>query len=155
MPCAQTWCLPVLRPSVARCASKGGRKMKTRFLVTACAAAAIGFVLSVSTPASALDAKACGKQWKAMSKTEKKGLKKKDYVKDCVGKSASTTPMAAPKSKSAGSATGKPGRQAMIERERACGKEWREAKAAGKIRAGQKWPQYWSECNKRLKARGM
>src|SRR5690348_14615089 len=28
---------------------QGGRKMKTRFLVTACAAAAIGFALSVST----------------------------------------------------------------------------------------------------------
>jgi hypothetical protein len=129
--------------------------MKTRFLVTACAAAAIGFALSVSTPASAQDAKACGKQWTAMTKDQKKGLKKKDYVKDCVAKAApATTPMAAPKS-AGGTTTGKPGRQAMIERERACGKEWREAKAAGKIQPGQKWPQYWSECNKRMKARGM
>lgn len=129
--------------------------MNTRFLVTACAAAAFAFALSVSTPASALDAKACGKQWSAMTKAEKKGHKKKDYVKDCMAKAAPASPMAAPKSKSTGSSTGKSGRQAMIERERACGKEWREAKAAGKIRAGQKWPQYWSECNKRMKARGM
>jgi hypothetical protein len=130
--------------------------MKTRFLVTACAAAAIGFVLSVSTPASAQDAKACGKQWSAMTKDQKKGLKKKDYVKDCVAKASpapAAAPMAAPKT--AGDVKGKPGRQAMIERERACGKEWREAKAAGKIQPGQKWPQYWSECNKRMKAKGM
>lgn len=128
--------------------------MNTRFMVTACAAVVIGFALSVSTPASAQDAKACGKQWTAMTKDQKKGLKKKDYVGDCVAKAApAAAPMAAPKP--AGTVTGKPGRQAMIERERACGKEWRETKAAGRIPAGQKWPQYWSECNKRMKAQGM
>jgi hypothetical protein len=42
----------------------------------------------------------------------------------------------------------------MYERERACGAEWKEAKAAGKVKAGMKWPQYWSECNKRMKAAG-
>jgi len=134
--------------------------MKTRFIVTTCAAAVIGFALSYSTatPASALDSKECGKQWSAMTKDQKKGLKKKSYVADCVAKSASgapaAAPMAAPKS-AGGTATGKPGRQAMVARERACGKEWREAKAAGKIPAGQKWPQYWSDCNKRMKAQGM
>ena len=46
-------------------------------------------------------------------------------------------------------------RQAMYARERACGKERKAAKAAGRIPAGQKWPQYWSECNKRMKAQGM
>jgi hypothetical protein len=43
----------------------------------------------------------------------------------------------------------------MVERERACGKEWREAKAAGKIQKGQTWPKYWSACNTRMKQRGM
>ena len=28
-------------------------------------------------------------------------------------------------------------------------------KAEGKVPAGQKWPQFWSECNKRKKAEGM
>jgi hypothetical protein len=51
--------------------------------------------------------------------------------------------------------TGKPGRSAMIARERACSKEWREQKAAVLLPAGQKWPQYWSDCNKRMKAQGM
>jgi hypothetical protein len=135
---------------------QGGRKMNTRVVITACAAVVIGFALSVSTPASAQDAKACGKQWSGMTKDQKKGLKKKSYVADCVAKaSPTTTPMAAPKTKSGGTNTGQPGRQAMYARERACGKEWKAAKAAGRIPAGQKWPQYWSECNKRMKAQGM
>ena len=32
----------------------------------------------------------------------------------------------------------------MIARERACGADWKADKAAGKIPAGMKWPQYWS-----------
>ncbi len=39
------------------------------------------------------------------------------------------------------------------ERQKQCGAEWREAKAAGKIEKGMKWPKYWSACNKRLKAK--
>jgi Ni/Co efflux regulator RcnB len=41
---------------------------------------------------------------------------------------------------------------AMRERQKKCGAEWKEAKAAGKIEKGMKWPQYWSACNKRLKS---
>ncbi len=40
---------------------------------------------------------------------------------------------------------------AARERQKKCGAEWKEAKAAGKVDAGMKWPQYWSACNKRLK----
>lgn len=47
-----------------------------------------------------------------------------------------------------------PGQQAARERIKKCGAEWTAAKEAGKIKAGQKWPQYWSDCNKRLKAAG-
>jgi hypothetical protein len=43
------------------------------------------------------------------------------------------------------------GQLAMRERQKKCGAEWKEAKAAGKIEKGMKWPQYWSACNKRLK----
>ena len=112
----------------------------------------------------AQDAKACGKQWTALTKDQKKGLKKKDYVADCVAKApaADTKKEAKKETKKEAKAkattstpTGKPGRQAMIERERACGKEWRENKAAGKIEKGQTWPKYWSACNTRMKAQGM
>ena len=46
------------------------------------------------------------------------------------------------------------GQQAMHERQKKCGAEWKEAKAAGKVEKGMTWPKYWSACNKRLKAAG-
>ena len=44
------------------------------------------------------------------------------------------------------------GQIAARERQKKCGAEWKEAKAAGKIEKGMTWPKYWSACNKRLKA---
>lgn len=41
---------------------------------------------------------------------------------------------------------------AARERQKKCGAEWKEAKAAGKVETGMTWPKYWSACNKRLKA---
>jgi hypothetical protein len=41
--------------------------------------------------------------------------------------------------------------QAMYARERKCGQMWKADNAAHRIPAGQKWPQYWSTCNKRIK----
>lgn len=40
---------------------------------------------------------------------------------------------------------------AARERMTKCSAEWKEAKTAGKIEAGMKWPKYWSACNTRLK----
>jgi hypothetical protein len=90
-------------------------------------------------------------------------MKYRDFSKQCMtGEAApaaaaptnaepnpATTPSAAAgKSVSAG-------RTAMIARERACGAEWKAAKTAGTRPPGMKWPQYWSECDKRKKAEGM
>jgi hypothetical protein len=60
---------------------------------------------------------------------------------------AQTTPAKETKAKKEPS----PGMLAARERQKKCGAEWKEAKAAGKIEKGMKWPQYWSACNKRLK----
>jgi hypothetical protein len=52
---------------------------------------------------------------------------------------------------------GKPytaGQLAAHKRIRACGEQWRGLKAQGKTPAGMAWPQYWSACNKQLKAQG-
>ena len=68
---------------------------------------------------------------------------------------ATTTQPAAPEKKQA--KTKKPptpGQLAARERLKKCGVEWKEAKAAGKIEKGMKWPKFWSACNKRLKAAG-
>jgi hypothetical protein len=45
-------------------------------------------------------------------------------------------------------------RAAFHERQKKCAAEWKEAKAAGKVEKGMKWPKFWSACNKRLKAAG-
>ena len=45
-----------------------------------------------------------------------------------------------------------PGQVALRERQKQCGAEWKQAKAAGKIENGMKWPKFWSACNKRLKS---
>lgn len=42
------------------------------------------------------------------------------------------------------------GQMAARERQRKCGAEWKEAKAANRT-GGVKWPQFWSSCNARLK----
>jgi hypothetical protein len=43
--------------------------------------------------------------------------------------------------------------QTTASRMKACGKQWKTDKLAGRVGGPnqQKWPQYWSACNKRLK----
>ena len=138
--------------------------MNSRLIVGLCSVAFIGSAVAFTAPVSAQEArtKSCSTQWRDMTKDEKNGAKKKDWVADCEAKAGggaktttapTTTPMAAPTT--ASGEKGKSGRQAMYARERACGKEWREAKAAGQIEKGQTWPKYWSECDKRMKEKGM
>lgn len=43
------------------------------------------------------------------------------------------------------------GQLSARDRQKRCSAEWKEAKAANKVPSGQKWPQFWSACNKRLK----
>ena len=41
---------------------------------------------------------------------------------------------------------------AARERQTKCAAEWKKAKAEKTLAEGAKWPKFWSECNKRLKA---
>ncbi|MEN3930937.1 hypothetical protein WJT86_07680 [Microvirga sp. W0021] len=43
-----------------------------------------------------------------------------------------------------------PGQLAARERQKTCGVEWKKIKGT-KAADGKAWPQFWSECNKRLK----
>ena len=72
-------------------------------------------------------------------------------VPGAVAQTAKTEPQAKPKK---AKHTPTPAQQAMHARQKKCGAEWKAAKAAGKVEKGMKWPQYWSACNKRLKAGG-
>jgi hypothetical protein len=133
------------------------------------AALAGAAVLIPTAAAQAKTMKECAAEWDKMKAANQTGgMKYRDFTKQCMsGASApqANTPAVAPAAPASGPAsattapakptTGSPGRQAMIARERACGAEWKADKAAGRIPAGQKWPQYWSECDKRKKAQGM
>jgi len=143
--------------------------MKMHAVASACSLV----LLFMLTPASAQPStpraeqqsrmKSCAAEWKSMKEANQTaGKTYRAFQKECLARNAAnplapatapaTTPAAsgAAAKKSAGG-----GRQAMLARERACGEEWRAAKAAGTVAAGTKWPQYWSECNKRKKAQGM
>jgi hypothetical protein len=115
-----------------------------------------------SLPAQALTRKECSAKYQAAKAAGTlNGMKWNDFRKAQCGAEAPAAPpavqlpapMPPPATTAAKPASG--GRAAMIARERACGAEWKAAKAAGNIPAGQKWPQYWSECDKRKKAEGM
>jgi hypothetical protein len=142
--------------------------MNSRFWTAAGVAATI-VASAALAPAQAKTLKECAAQWDQMKAANQTGgMKYRDFTKQCMSGAApapSTPVTAAPAPTTAApapaagaatpTATGKTGRQAMIARERACGAEWKSDKAAGRIPAGMKWPQYWSECDKRKKAQGM
>jgi hypothetical protein len=68
------------------------------------------------------------------------------------------TPPAAPAPAETAAKPAKPaseGQMAMHARQKKCGEEWKAQKAElTKKDPKLKWPKYWSECNKRLKAAG-
>jgi hypothetical protein len=118
----------------------------------------------ISAPAQAKTMKECAAQWQEMKAAgQTASMKYRDFTKQCLSGEAPAAaappppqPEAAPPP-SAAEPAAKPsgGRAAMVTRLRACGAEWKTAKAEGNVPAGQKWPQFWSACNKRKKAEGM
>jgi hypothetical protein len=149
--------------------------MNSRCLIVVAVLTSAAALAPVAAPVSvqAKTMKECAAEWDKMKAAKQTGgMKYRDFSKQCMsggGAPQANAPAVAPAPPAAGPAgaapapapsvakpgTGAAGRQAMIARERACGAEWKADKAAGKIPAGQKWPQYWSECDKRKKAQGM
>ena len=131
--------------------------MNSRCLIVV--AALVSAVALVPVAAQAKTMKECAAEWDKMKAANQTGtMKYRDFTKQCMSGIAAPAPAAAapaPATTTAKPATGSPGRQAMIARERACGAEWKADKAAGRVPAGMKWPQYWSDCDKRKKALGM
>ena len=139
--------------------------MKTVLLIASGMFVAVLATAAMPVPAQALTAKDCGAKYQAAKAAGTlNGMKWNDFRKAQCGADAAA-PMAAPPPAAekpaappAATTAAKPatgGRAAMYARERACGAEWKAAKAAGTRPPGMKWPQYWSECDKRKKAEGM
>ena len=136
--------------------------MNSRCLIVVAALASAAALAPVAAQAKTL--KECAAQWDQMKAANQTGgMKYRDFTKQCMSGAAApvgaapapATAAPAPAAGAAKPVTGSPGRQAMIARERACGAEWKAEKAAGRIQAGMKWPQYWHECDARKKAQGM
>ena len=134
--------------------------MNSRCLIVVAALASAAALAPMAAQAKTL--KECAAQWDQMKAANQTGgMKYRDFTKQCMSGAApaaaapAPAPATAAPAAAAKPATGLSGRQAMIARERACGAEWKADKAAGRIPAGQKWPQYWSACNTRKKAQGM
>jgi len=125
--------------------------MKTYLLIAS--AALLATLSTASLPANAKTMKECAAQWQEMKASgQTAGMTYRGFSKQCMSGEAAAAPpppAAEPAAKPSG------GRAAMVARMRACGAEWKSVKAEGKVPAGQKWPQFWSECNKRKKAEGM
>ena len=117
--------------------------------------------------------KNCSAQWKAMKDagTIPDGLKWTQFVKqsctiDPVNQ-ASTNDNAVPveptdtnysnievKTVDKNGKAFTPGQIAAHQRIKKCAGEWHAAKSAGNLPQGEKWPQFWSACNTRLKTQG-
>jgi hypothetical protein len=142
--------------------------MKTQILIASGILLAAAAGVAATLPAQALSMKECsakyqaakdggtlgGKTWNEFRKSEC-GSETEAAPGATTGPATASAPASTPTpTTTKPPKTGSPGREAMIARERACGKEWKEAKAAGKT-TGMKWPQFWHECDERKKAAGM
>jgi len=155
--------------------------MKIAILSSVFATAVAAFVFTAPAQAAGT-MKECAAQWKTMKDAKQTGSQTyREFSKTCMSKDTAAAPAAAPAAAApapaapavaAKPAPAKPaiaaapaaapaatpakpvseGRAAELARQRACGAEWKADKAAGKIQAGMKWPQYWSACNTRKKA---
>jgi hypothetical protein len=142
--------------------------------VALCAGAVLAAIALQGTSAQALTMAECSAKYKdAKASNTLNGMKWNDFRKaqcgsDAAAPAATTAaapvpaPASAPKPTVASAPAATPteskpasgGRQAMYARERACGAEWKAAKANGTRPAGMKWPQFWHECDVRMKAAG-
>jgi len=112
--------------------------MNSRCLIIIVALASAAALAPVT--AHARTKQECRAEWANMRAANQPGtMKYRAFIKQCMSQpaSAATAPATA------------------IARERSCATEWEANKALGLIPAGQTWPQYWSECDKRKKAQGM
>jgi hypothetical protein len=136
-------------------------------VVAAIALVAISSFASTAPASAQNKLKECASQWNALkAANQTEGKSYRDFQKSCMGKTndlardagaadvkkSDTAKTKSAKSKTAKAKTSSGGREVANARRKECGAEWKADKAAGKVEAGMKWPQYWSACNKRKKA---
>jgi len=147
--------------------------MSIRLAISTAAAGVFALGLAVAVPGEALAQanvlKECGSQYQAAKAANQlNGQSWQEYLKACRARIAEPTaapaapapapapmtaaPTAAPTKPAAAAKPITDGQAAMRAREKQCGGEWKAQKAElHKTNPAMKWPQFWSECNKRLK----
>lgn len=132
--------------------------VQIRIAMTLAAAALCATALAAPASAANDTMKQCGAKYQAAKKagTLPTGESWNQFLAQCRGSTAKAAPavaMAKPVAAVAHRPAGQPSaaQQAMYAREKKCGQMWKADSAAHRIPAGQKWPQYWSACNKRIK----
>jgi hypothetical protein len=135
--------------------------MKTQILIASGVFLAVLANTAMPLPAQAKTMTECAAEWKEMKAANKtNGMKYRDFSKQCMsgGDTAGPPPPAPAPAPAPGTTPAKPaspGRQAYLARIHACSAEWKADKANGTRPAGMKWPQFWHECDGRMKAKGM
>src|ERR1700761_4156834 len=120
--------------------------MKSALLIASAVVFAAFAPALIASPAQAKTMKECAAEWQEMKTSgQTGGLKYRDFSKQCMSGGAPAAE-APPPPQAEEPVTG--GRAARVTRLRACAADWKAAKAEGRT-AGQKWPQFWSACNKR------
>ena len=97
--------------------------------------------------------KACAAEWDAMKTANKipAGTTWPTFETDCMAKAAAAPAMAPAAKMAAPPIAGVNGEQSRIK---TCATQWDQMKAANKIPAGMKWPEFWHDCDTKLKAAG-
>ena len=157
--------------------------MKIRvWLVSGIVFGALGMAFA-SVPAQAKNktVKECTAEWKAAEAAKTTGGKKRaDFIAACRQEEAAAPAAAAPAEpapapkpmapKPNGDSSHnrwrsrtlplakrleRPAGRRYLARLHGCSAEWKANKANGTRPAGMKWPQFWHECDQRMKAKGM
>jgi hypothetical protein len=136
--------------------------MKSTVLIATAVLLAAFAPAIIAAPAQAKSMTECAAQWRDMKAAgQTSGVKYRDFSKQCMSGKAPAAEAAPPPEPDASPApsprhtkAASGGKAAWLARLHACSADWKSAKASGST-GGQKWPQFYSACNKRKKAEGM
>jgi len=136
-------------------------KAKSQAIAAACSLAVLNLVVA-RAEAQPSRMEFCAQAWQGLKATNQtQGKTYREFQKECLARTA--PPPGMPSMEQKDSQQGGQGNQSAAAAkakkqagalQRACGAEYKAAKAAGKLPEGTTWPKYLSECAKRKKAEG-
>ena len=123
--------------------------MKTAFAAALVAAFAIAGPVSFAAAQTSPAKEDTTKAKAATDRKAKAAARKAEKEAKAAEKKARAAEKKAAKTEKKGKVSD--GRKAAQARQKQCGSEWKDVRAAGKIEKNMTWPKFYSACNKRLK----